>query len=97
MRPLWLLGNALGFHFTNLGFEGFAAAPPDDSFPPLLPVKTFPVRNPTAKNPKYIIAAGCVSGFFNTGGRLKDTESRFFRITCTRNAATTNAKTVFKN
>jgi hypothetical protein len=93
--PFVAARQCFSIYFTSFGLEGFAGAA--EPFAPLLPVNTFPVRNPTAKNPKYIIAAGWVNGFFNTGGKSNDTELRLFRITWTKNAAINNAKTVFKN
>jgi hypothetical protein len=81
----------------SLGLEVLAVSPLEPLFTLGLPVKTLPVRKPIAKNAKYIMAAGCESGFFKTGGRFRETEVRLLRITWTKKAATISAKIVFRN
>src|SRR5688500_18155867 len=97
MRPLSLLGNDLGFHFTNLGLEGFAAPLPEAISLPPPPRRTVAVKKPTAKNAKYIRAAGCEMALGKIGGSANETELRLFKPIRTNNARTASTNIVLTN
>ena len=97
MGPLWLFGNDLGGHFTNLGLAGLVLAPALELLLPPLPPMTVAVRKPTAKNAKYMSAAGCEMAFGRMGGSANETELRLLRPIRTNKPRTARTKIVFRN
>jgi len=60
-------------------------------------LSTAPVISPTAKNAKYMIAAGCFTADENKSGRLKSTGALLFRPIKTRSIKIAVTKTVLIN